>query len=136
MSFIKFPKWAIQLINSRMALCLWNDTENKRKFHLVNWPTVTLNKEYGGLGIPDLRHLNVCLLASWIKRYEMGRDKLWRSVIDSKYNTDKPNMLWSRDIGASKFWQGVLWDAQAAKMGYKWKVGDGKKIKFWEDVWF
>jgi hypothetical protein len=23
----------------------------------------------------------------------------------------------------------------AAKMGYKWRVGDGKKIRFWEDNW-
>ena len=22
-----------------------------------------------------------------------------------------------------------------AKMGYRWKIGNGKKIKFWEDVW-
>jgi hypothetical protein len=21
-------------------------------------------------------------------------------------------------------------------MGFKWRVGDGKKIKFWEDQWF
>uniref|UniRef100_A0ACD5WXN0 Uncharacterized protein n=1 Tax=Avena sativa TaxID=4498 RepID=A0ACD5WXN0_AVESA len=25
---------------------------------------------------------------------------------------------------------------KCSKMGYQWKVGDGKKIKFWEDQWF
>jgi hypothetical protein len=34
------------------------------------------------------------------------------------------------------FWKGVLWAARAAKMGYKWKIGDGKNIRFWEDQWF
>jgi hypothetical protein len=24
---------------------------------------------------------------------------------------------------------------RVAKMGYKWKLGDGIKICFWEDVW-
>jgi hypothetical protein len=24
--------------------------------------------------------------------------------------------------------------AQAVKFGYKWKVGDGKIIRFWEDI--
>jgi hypothetical protein len=30
----------------------------------------------------------------------------------------------------------VLWAAKPAKMGYQWKVGDGRNIKFWEDRWF
>jgi hypothetical protein len=29
-----------------------------------------------------------------------------------------------------------MWDNQAVRMGYKWNVGDGKQIKFWEDIWF
>jgi hypothetical protein len=26
--------------------------------------------------------------------------------------------------------------AQAVKFGYKWLLGDGRKIRFWEDIWF
>jgi hypothetical protein len=29
-----------------------------------------------------------------------------------------------------------MWAAKAAKMGYQWKVGNGRKVKFWEDHWF
>lgn len=29
-----------------------------------------------------------------------------------------------------------MWVAQAAKYGYRWIIGDGTKIKFWEDIWF
>jgi hypothetical protein len=29
-------------------------------------------KDKGGLGIPDLRDLNLCLLASWVQRYYEG----------------------------------------------------------------
>jgi hypothetical protein len=31
-------------------------------------------------------------------------------------------------MGASSFFKGFMWAAQATKMGYKWKVGNGKKI--------
>lgn len=31
LSFFKFPKWAIELINTQMANCLWNDFEGHRK---------------------------------------------------------------------------------------------------------
>ena len=30
----------------------------------------------------------------------------------------------------------MLWAAKSAKFGFKWKVRDGTKIRFWEDHWF
>jgi hypothetical protein len=29
-----------------------------------------------------------------------------------------------------------MWASRAAKIGYQWKVGNGRKVKFWEDHWF
>jgi hypothetical protein len=28
-----------------------------------------------------------------------------------------------------------MWATKAAKMGFKWCVGNGRNIKFWEDNW-
>ena len=36
LSVIKFPKWAIQNINSQMASFLWHDAEGNHKYHLSN----------------------------------------------------------------------------------------------------
>jgi hypothetical protein len=36
LSFFKFPKWALDLINTQMANCLWNDFEGHTKLHLAN----------------------------------------------------------------------------------------------------
>jgi hypothetical protein len=80
-----------------MSNCLWNDSEGNHKYHLVNWDNVSMCKEYGGLGIPNLRDLNICLLASWIKRYQADNGKLWKEVIDFKYRTDKPNIFYTND---------------------------------------
>lgn len=135
MSFIKFPKWAIKILNTHLANCLWNDNPENHKIHLVNWDSVSMMKEYGGLGIPNLRDLNICLLASWIKRYNLDKDKLWKQVIDTRYNTSKPNIFYSNTNGASQFFKGVMWAASAAKMGFKWHIGNGKKVRFWEDNW-
>jgi hypothetical protein len=53
---------------------------------------VTRKKEYGGLDIPDLSEMNMCFLASWIKRYNLNANKLWKQIIDVKYNVDNPNI--------------------------------------------
>jgi hypothetical protein len=55
--------------------------------------------------------------------------------VNSKYQPS-PNLLCFHDRGSSPFWKGVLWTAKAAKMGYKWHIGDGQNIRFWEDQWF
>lgn len=70
-----------------------------------------------------------------MRRYPVDDGKLWKQVIDEKYNTDRPNIFYSNDLGASQFFKSLMWAAKAAKMGYRWKIGDGRKIKFWEDNW-
>jgi hypothetical protein len=64
MSLIKFPKWAIETINSQMAIFFWDDQGDKYRYHLSNWYSLAQKKEHDGLGFPDLRDLNLCLLAS------------------------------------------------------------------------
>jgi hypothetical protein len=78
----------------------------------------------------------LCLLASWIKRYSLAENKIWKSIIDHKYGLEDKNVLTCSTPGASPFWKGVMWAATAARIGYSWKVGNGKKIHFWENQWF
>jgi hypothetical protein len=40
MSLIKFPKWAIAMINSQMSHFLWNNNKDKHRYHLTNWQLV------------------------------------------------------------------------------------------------
>jgi hypothetical protein len=28
------------------------------------------------------------------------------------------------------FWKGVLWATKAVKMGYRWEISNGKKVRF------
>jgi hypothetical protein len=54
-----FPKWTIRLLESQIAHCLWNNDNDYYKHHLASWQHVTIKQEYGGLGVPILRELNV-----------------------------------------------------------------------------
>ena len=33
------------------------------------------------------------MLASWIKRYAFGEGKIWKQIIDDKYDTHNPNIF-------------------------------------------
>jgi hypothetical protein len=76
MLVIKFPKWVVEAINSQMTNFFWNDQENNRKYHLSNWQSLAQKKELGGMRVPDLRDLNLCLLASWMQRYHDAEGRL------------------------------------------------------------
>jgi hypothetical protein len=134
LAVIKFPKWALNMINSQMSNFLWDDTEDGRKYHLANWDLVCLKKEFGGLGVQNLQDYNLCLLASWIRRYHLDTNKIWRQIVDSKYDLT-PNILCAAPQSFSPFWKGVMWAANAAKLGYRWNLGNGLKILFWTDIW-
>jgi hypothetical protein len=54
LSFIKFPKWTIRLLESQMAHCLWNDGDNAHKCHMASWKQVAIKKEYGVKGFLTL----------------------------------------------------------------------------------
>jgi hypothetical protein len=64
MSQRQYDKWNIKVLNSHFANCLWSDSEGNNKYHLANWESVSMLKEFGGLGIPSLRpeHLSASLL--------------------------------------------------------------------------
>lgn len=52
-----------------------------------------------------------------------------------KYDTAKTNIFSSSTQGTSQFFIGFMWAASTAKMGFRWRIGNGKNIKFWEDNW-
>jgi hypothetical protein len=90
-----------------MGHFLWNNIEDKYKYHLANWQLVSQKKELGGLGVPDLRSFNMALLSSWICRHHLNSNSIWTRIVDFKYKTKKPNIFRCPDVGSSPFWKGV-----------------------------
>jgi hypothetical protein len=120
LSFLKFPKWVIRLLESQMTHCLWNNDSDSHKYHLANWKLVSMKKDFGGLWVPNLRELNLYLLRSWVRRYYVDKDKVWKNLIDFKYKTCEPNIFTCGDVGASNFWNGGYVDCKGSK---KWVIG-------------
>ena len=60
LSFLKFPKWAIALVNSQMAKCMWSNSEGNKKNHLPNWPSLCI-RNTGVMGVPNIEGLNMIM---------------------------------------------------------------------------
>ncbi|KAL6316817.1 hypothetical protein AAG906_021117 [Vitis piasezkii] len=96
------------------------------KNHLIRWEVVSRPKELGGLGFGKTSMRNIALLGKWLWRFPRERSGLWHKVIASIYGTH-PNG----------------WDAN---MVVRWShrffpfvrlvVGNGERIRFWEDLWW
>ena len=64
---------------------LWGDTDHHRGCNTVNWATVTLPKEAGGLGIPFTRHRNLMILMNQAWHFYSNPTTLWAQVLNVKY---------------------------------------------------
>lgn len=96
---------------------------------------LSLRKNGGGLGVPNLRDFNLALLASWSKRFFDDRNSDWKKIICFKYNVDKPNILWSKAGNGSPFWKSITWAFAAAKVFYRWVRWNGENVSFWHVTW-
>ena len=132
MSIMKFPKWAIDMINSQMSHFFWGNMGDCHKYHLANWGLISRRKEFGGLGVPNLREFNMALLASWGKRFYDERDSDWKKLLKYKYNTTCPKNFNTRVVLGSPFMKSLSWALAAVKNFYRWVPGDGNSIAFWQ----
>lgn len=65
----------------------------------------------------------------------LGEGKFWKDIVDAKYKPS-PNIFCTQSAGASTFWKVVVWASKAVKFGYRWSLGNGNLIRFWEDTRF
>jgi hypothetical protein len=53
---------------------------NSKPMHLVNWTTVLMPREAGGLGIRDLRLTNKALMMKWMWIWHKLADVWWKKI--------------------------------------------------------
>jgi len=120
---------------------LWGGWDDQHKIAWVKWETVCLPKDKGGLGVKDITKFNLALLAKWKWNLFHHSGELWARILDSKYGGWRGLDAATSDNNVSLWWGDLklaLHHPQhetALQGGIAWKVGNGDKIKFWEDIW-
>lgn len=85
LSCFRCPKSVVDRIEKLQQDFLWNDSIEKKKYHLVRWETVCKPLAQGGLGIRSIVKMNKALLGKWLWRVgELGHG-LWKQILICKY---------------------------------------------------
>jgi len=85
--------------------------KQSRSIPWVSWSVVCKPKREGGLGVRDLRQVNLALLAKWRWRYLVGDGGIWNNIISARYGGCLPSPhLGGRPSGlrgASSWWSNI-----------------------------
>ncbi|MCI28718.1 RNA-directed DNA polymerase (Reverse transcriptase), partial [Trifolium medium] len=112
----------------------------------VSWVNVCKSKADGGLGIQDLRAVNLALLSKWRRRLLSGGQGIWRDILLSRYGSLYPSPhLGGRPVGfrgTSSWWKDVsLLGGPLDSISDRFSEGIGKKAgnglltSFWFEPW-
>ena len=131
MSIFRIPKVVSKRLEKIQRNFLWGGGSQEGRTHTVNWDTICLNKNKGGLGVRRLLNLNRALLGKWIWRFIAEKEAPWRLFITLKYETE---VGWFtkgiRGHGVS-IWKEI--HKEAIKLNNSLVVGKGDRVMFWED---
>ena len=76
-------------------------------------------------------------MGKWLWRLPLNQDSFWCSIIKSKYGLHKNG--WDSNVvvkGSYRNpWKAISYDIVNFLPFIQLKVGNGVKIRFWEDVW-
>ena len=106
MSVYMTPKTVLGKLDEIRRTFFWQGG-TKKKYHLVKWIKICKSKKKGGVGIKDLRKMNVCLLSKWWWRLEC-EDGLWQQLVEAKYLHNKTIHTINHRINDSPIWYDLL----------------------------
>ncbi|MCI03482.1 putative non-LTR retroelement reverse transcriptase, partial [Trifolium medium] len=141
---MKIPVQVWKSIRRIQREFLWGGTRRGKRISWIKWDVVCLPKSKGGLGVRDVRVVNISLLAKWRWRLLNNDNAVWKEVIQSKYGDTavgrvvlgeecKPwyASLWWKDICSIGNNLNNNWFAQSVVK----KLGNGMSTSFWGEVW-
>ncbi|KAG8060373.1 hypothetical protein GUJ93_ZPchr0002g26796 [Zizania palustris] len=135
LSFYEIPKGVLKRIDACRSRLLWQEGQGARKYHLENWAMICSPKDYGGLGVLDLKWMNIALMGKWLWKFET-ESGIWQTLLSNKYSRHKkPLCLMESKMGDSQFWKTLMRIKPLYRKFCRMKIGNGENISFWEDTW-
>ncbi|CAN1146793.1 Putative ribonuclease H protein At1g65750 [Linum perenne] len=111
---------------------IWGSFNGERKMHMINWETICIPNNQGGLGLRSARELNQAYLMKLVWGLIKNPTELWADLLISKYMKRTPTGLSPRQaVRKSSYWRGISDNWEMFRGGLRWSIHNGKKTNFW-----
>jgi hypothetical protein len=115
---------------------LWGGIGGGFKFHLVSWSKICTLMSFEGLAVRKLVQFKRALLEKWLWRYDTERGTLWKSVMETIYDSMSGGWFSKEIVGpfGVGVWKYVRREWGVFSRFVRYEVGDGSTIKFSHDL--
>jgi hypothetical protein len=106
MYFLETPKgflWKADIYRKRMV---WQ-VDDRKRYDLVKWDTMSLPKDCGGLVVLNLATMNKSLLCKWLWKLE-NTEGTWQQLLTRKYLHNQVLANATSGPRCSHFWQSLM----------------------------
>jgi hypothetical protein len=145
LSFLKMPRSVVKAVVRIQRNFLWGGVKGDKKMCWISWGTVCKDKKDGGLGVRDIKVVNVSLLSKW--RWNLLNDEptLWKEVLIAKYGGRVGRSVSLNGCAGGRFvsaWWKDLCDIEDFIPAKCWfenaierRVLNGASTLFWSQRW-
>jgi len=134
MSIYLLPKTVVGKLDKIRRIFFWQGGRTKKKYHLVKWEKICKSKKKGGLGIKNLRKMNISLLCKWWWKLER-EEGLWQTIVKYKYFRKDNIYSGSHKLNDSSIWYDLLKIKDVYLLGRDLCIKNGCQTRFWKDKW-
>ena len=135
MSCFLLPKNLCEELTNVIRQFWWGQTGSKKKIAWLNWDTMCLPKNRGGLGFRDLRSFDLALLAKQGWWLLTNSNSLFSRVYKAKYFPHCSFTKATLGRSPSYAWRSLMAVQNIDRRGMRWQVGNGNKIRIWHNQW-
>lgn len=106
------PVKVIKKVEGIQRRFLWGGVGGHKKICWVKWRTVCQSKRNGGLGVRDIKLMNLSFQAKWKWRLINEEPALWREVLEDRYGPSVSvrsrlvGEVWSQN--SSRWWKDLM----------------------------
>ena len=136
MSVFLLPVSVCDEIQEMMNSFWWGASSgNGKGIRWQSWTRLARAKEMGGMGFCDLQVFNFALLGKQGWNFIHNPNTLVARLFKAKYFPHGSYLSSSLGSNPSFVWRSVWSTKEVVNRGTRWRVGDGKSIYAWKDVW-
>lgn len=135
MSLFLIPESICDEIERKMNGFLWGGGANGRGVKWITWKRLCVPKEFGGLGLKELKKFNMAMLAKQGWRLLTEANPLVSAVMKAKYYSGTDLLHAELGQNPSYVWRGIFAALDAVRTGARRKIGNGESTMVWSVPW-